>query len=251
MSYPGDTQMMWDNDVGGELEWVLRLRWSSKSKVTPTVNDPVSSGVVLCAPNTQPAPFLARFGGLQADPVTGDPATVGLDITVSGRLWETVHSAAGQYEGDPGIVYQAPTGNPTKLMLAQELQSTGDDTFLTMVQTRLIPTFGKPDPEERRPRTAGDTSRIESLEPLIRRGVGQMPGVSRVAVVPVTSNVLTVQGGTIGTATEIPDLNSAPPVKAPVTAFATGRFVGLQVLGTNLQSIVRYLGAYIRGRRQT
>jgi hypothetical protein len=72
------------------------------------------------------------------------------------------------------------------------------------------------------------------------------------SVAPVTSNILDNQGGTVGTDKEFPGLGDATaPVKAPIGQLVTGRFLAFQLKGTNVNSVLRYLGSLIRGRRTT
>lgn len=188
--------------------------------------------VILCHPDTPqhpPACFLAKFPGGGGRP---------LKITGSGRISESVFTTEpNRYEDEPVIVYTFE--GVTKLMLPQELQSTGDDTFMTMMRTGLQPSPGV------------DTHRLEAFEVFLRRGVGVHPGTKEIFLAPVTSNVLD-EVGTPGTGIAIPGLDAtSQPVKVPVGIFRSARFIGLQLFGTNVDSVFRYLGAILRGRRLT
>lgn len=197
----------------------------------------VQRAVVLCYANSelhQPACFVARFPGA-TDAV--------IDVTASGGISETVlttEAAADQYLDEPAVILEvgAPAGAP-KLLLAQEVQSTGDDQFICVAQPGLQAAPG------------ADTHRLSAAEILMRRGVGVHPGTKTLTVTPVTSNILDTQGGTDGTAVDIPgDLNAASaPIKAVVGVFATGRFLSFRLTGDNLNSVFKYLGAILRGQR--
>lgn len=206
---------------------------------TPTLFR-VQRAVVLCASGAiqpaQPAAFIARFPG-----ATGAV----LDVTASGQISETVlttEAAGDQYLDEPAIVLEVgtPAGAP-KLLLAQEVQSTGDDIFTCVAQPGLQPAPGT------------DTHRLASAEILLRRGTGVHPGTKTLTVTPVTSNILDTQGGTDGTAVDIPgDLNaSSQPVKAVVGVIATGRFFSFRLSGDNINAVCKYLGAILRGHRSS
>lgn len=195
----------------------------------------VQRAVVLChAAGQQPACMIARFPG-----ATGAV----IDITTSGQISETVlttEAAADQYFDEPIVVLEqgAPAG-PPQLLLAREEQSTGDDLFECVAQPGLQAAPG------------ADTHRYASAEVLLRRGTGVHPGTATMTLTPITSHILDTQGGTVGTAITLPgDLNAAsPPVKAVVGINATGRFLSFRLIGTNENSLFKYLGAIIRGHR--
>ena len=209
---------------------------------TGSVASPVTRAIVLCHPTTQPAAFIARFPGLT-------PAAL-VDPTASGRISETIFTAdPNRYDDEAVIVFTTPTVAPV-LMLPQELQSTGADAFRCTMQTGLVPAEGAMS-KAKYQATKGDTHRLESVEPLVRRGVGVHPGTATLTVTPFFSNILDIQAGTAGTAVDIAGLNAASPVKAPVGAKTTGRFFGFKMEGDTINSVWRYLGAYLRGRRVT
>lgn len=226
---------MWD---WGWWEWWLDLVWSDEitseggEVVTGTGVFDCNRAVVLCHPDTPqhpPACFIARFPGGGGHP---------LKITGSGRISETVFTTEpNQYVDEPVIVYTIE--GVTKLMLPQELQSMGDDTFVSLMRTGLQPSPGV------------DTHRLEAFEVFLRRGVGIHPGTKEVFLAPITSNVLD-EVGTPGTGIPLPGLDaSSQPVKVPVGIFRSARFIGFQLFGTNVDSVFRYLGAILRGRRLT
>lgn len=195
----------------------------------------VQRAVVLChAAEGQPACLIARFPGATGQKV---------DVLASGLISETVfttEAAADQYLDEPAIIFEVgtPAGSPV-LMLAQEGQSTGDDQFNCIAQPGLQAAPG------------ADTHRFSAVELLMRRGAGVHPGTKTLTVTPVTSNILDTQGGTDGTAVDLPgDLNATPvPVKAVVGVVATGRFLSFRLAGDNLNSAFKYLGAILRGHR--
>ena len=193
----------------------------------------VQRAVVLCrAEQPQPACFVARFPGS-----TGTP----IDVLASGQITETVfttEAAADQYLDDPVLIFEVGTAAPV-LMLAQEAQSTGEDVFTCVAQPGLQAAPGS------------DTHRLSSVEIMARRGAGVHPGTKTLTVTPVTSYILDTQGGTDGTAVDIPgDLNAASqPIKAIIGVNVTGRFLGFRLSGDNLNSVFKYLGALIRGHR--
>jgi hypothetical protein len=78
-----------------------------------------------------------------------------------------------------------------------------------------------------------------------------MPGTVVVEVEAVASNILEAAGGNVATAVGMQGLNDATqPMKTPVGASEIkGRFFGFQLSGENTNSIIRYLGAILRGRR--
>lgn len=182
------------------------------------------------------AAFLAKFPGR-----VGNTA---LDVTVSQRVSETVKATTQNYDDEPVIVFDADA--TTQLMLPQELSDSAGqrDVFQCTIQTGIPPARAV----EGRIERAGDTHRLEATELLIRRPT--MPGTQTLTVTPYTSNVLDTQGGTAGSPTTVPDID-ADIVKAPVGANETGRFVGFKLQGTNVNAIIRYLGAYLRGHRVT
>ena len=196
----------------------------------------VQRAVVLCHADQGPACFIARFpGAIDAQ----------IDVTASEVVSEnvfTTEAAADQYIEDPVLVFKAVGSSPV-LMLAQEVQSTGADVFACVAQPGLQAAPGT------------DTSRLSNIEILIRRGVGIHPGTKTLTVTPVTSFILDTQGGTDGTAVDIPgDLNAAStsaqwPIKAVVNATAMGRFLSFRLSGDNINSVFKYLGAILRGHR--
>ena len=201
----------------------------------------IQRAVVLCRPTIAPAAFIARFMG---------PASDTMDVTGSGRVSETIlTSAPAQYDDEPVIAYEL-SAKVAVMNLAQELQSTGDDLFLCSQQTGLTPAQGGIS-QKKQALTSGDTHRLESVEIFMRRGSGTMPGTKTMQISPLTSNILDIQAGTVGVAKTIPGLDSASPVKAPVGGIVTGRFFGFKLEGSNVNSAFRYLGALLRGRRQT
>ena len=203
---------------------------------------PVTRAVILCHPATQPGAFIARFPG--ATP------TALVDPSASGRISETIFTAdPNRYDDEAVVVLTIPAGAP-QLLLPQELQSTGDDLFRCTLQTGLAPAASAMSKTKYQV-MQGDTHRLESVEPLIRRGTGVHPGTATLTITPVSSSILDVQAGTLGTAVDVAGLNAASPVKAPVGAKLTGRFFGFQMVGDNVNSVWRYLGAYLRGRRVT
>lgn len=191
--------------------------------------------VILCHPDTPvhpPACFIARF------PAGGATAGLGpLRITGSGRISETVFTTEpNQYVDEPVIVYTLD--GVTKLMLPQELQSTGDDTFVALMRTGLQAAPGL------------DSHRLEAVEPLLRRGAGVHPGTQELVMAPVTSNILDTRFGSPSTGSSIPALNDASqPVKAPIGVVQAARWLGFTLLGANTNCVFRYLGAILRGRR--
>ena len=194
----------------------------------------VQRAVVLCHADQGPACFVARFPGASGSV---------LDVTASEVVSEnvlTTEAANDQYIEDPVIILEvgAPAGAP-QLLLAQEAQSTGDDVFACVAQPGLQAAPG------------ADTHRLGSVEVLMRRGTGVHPGTKTLTVTPVTSHILDTQGGTDGTAVNVPgDLNaSSQPIKAVVNATAMGRFLGFRLSGDNDNSLFKYLGAILRGHR--
>ena len=191
----------------------------------------VQRAVVLCHAEQGPACFIARFPGTD---------TAALDVTASGLISESVlttEAAADQYLEEPVIIFEDPT-TPT-LRLAQEVQSTGNDVFTCVAQPGLQAAPG------------ADTHRMSNIEVFLRRGVGIHPGTKTLTVTPVTSHILDTQGGTDGTAVDVPgDLNAtSSPIKAIVNATAMGRFLSYRLTGDNLNSVFKYLGGIIRGHR--
>ena len=200
----------------------------------------VQRAIVLCRPATAPAAFLAKFMG---------PASDTMDVTGSARISETVLTVSpNQYDDEPVIAYEL-NANVSKMNLAQELQSTGDDLFLVQSQTGLTPVQGSP--QQRGMAGIVDTHRLGSVELFLRRGSGVMPGARTMQISPVTSNILDIQAGTVGAGKAIPGLNSPTPVKAPVGGVETGRFFGFRLEGSNVNSVFRYLGGLLRGHRTT
>lgn len=224
-------------------EWWLEWWWSDEiqseggggpaappAPPTGTGAFDCNRAIILCHPDTPehpPACFLAKFPGGGGHP---------LKITGSGRISETVFTAEpSQYVDEPVIVYTLE--GVTKLMLPQELQSTGDDTFVALMRTGLQPVPGT------------DPHRLEAIEPLLRRGAGVHPGTQQMLLVSVTSNVLD-EVGTPSTAVLVPGLNDASqPIKVPVGLMRSARFLGFTLFGANPDSVFRYLGAILRGRR--
>ena len=193
----------------------------------------VQRAVVLCrAEQSQPSCFVARFPGS-----TGTP----IDVLASGQVTETVfttEAAADQYLDEPVLVFEVGAAAPV-LMLAQESQSTGEDVFECVAQPGLQAAPG------------ADTHRLSSVELLVRRGVGVHPGTKTLTVTPIASHILDTQGGTEGTGVVLPgDLNaSSQPVKTPVGVTTVGRFLGFKLVGDNINSLYKYLGAILRGHR--
>jgi len=235
--YPGDVQVLWQSVGPLFWEWWFELSWDDvPADWSGTGDFDCNRAVVLCHPDTPehpPACFLARFPG--SDGGAGLP----MKITGSGRISESVFTAEpDRYEDEPVLVYTF--GGATKLMLPQELQSTGDDLFAVYMRTGL----------QKAPEV--DTHRLEAIEPLLRRGVGVHPGTQTLTVAPVVSYILDKPTGTPGIGVLVPGLNdTSQPVKVPVGMFQTARFLGLQMFGDNANSVFRYLGAILRGRRLT
>lgn len=232
--YPGDCQILWESIGPLFLEGWLELVWSDEVESGSGDFD-CNRAVVLCHPDTPlhpPACFLARFPG-------GTGKTSPMKITGSGRVSETVFTTEpDQYLDEPVLVYTTAE-DVTKLMLAQELQSTGDDTFVALARSGLQSVPGV------------DTHRLEAIEPLIRRGAGVHPGTREITVAPIASQTLE-EIGTLGIGALVPALNdTVQPVKVPVGLFQTARFLGFQLFGTNTNCVFRYLGAILRGRRIT
>ena len=162
-----------------------------------------------------------------------------MKITGSGRISETVFTTEGsRYEDEPVMVYTLE--GVAKLMLPQELQSTGDDQFAIVARTGMQPAPG------------ADSHRLEAIEPFVRRGVDTHPGTATLTIAPVTSNILDEPTGTPGASVAIPVLEAtSQPVKVPVGVWQTARWLGFSIFGDNTNCIVRYLGAILRGRRLT
>lgn len=203
--------------------------------------DPVTRAIILCNPSTAPAAFIARFPG-RSDGAEGTPAP--LDITASQRVTENTFTSAlssQRYEDEPVVAFVVSAATSVNLLLAQELQSSGLDAFRCIIQPGLQPNPG------------ADTHRAESVELMLRRGPGQShPGTAIMSVAPVTSNILDNQGGTVGTQKDVPGLGDATsPIKAPIGQLVTGRFLSFNLRGTNVNSVLRYLGSFVRGRRTT
>ena len=217
-------EYVWSDEIAGEGD-------QGPGTATGTGAFDCNRAVILCHPDTPqhpPACFLAKFPGGGGHP---------LKITGSGRISETVFTTEpNQYEDEPVIVYTRE--GVTKLMLPQELQSTGDDTFVVLMRTGLQATPGT------------DTHREEAIEPLLRRGAGVHPGTQELLLAPVTSNILDTRSGTPGTAVPVPGLNdTVQPVKVPVGIFQAARYLGFTLFGSNDNCVFRYLGAILRGRR--
>lgn len=240
--FPQDFQLVLDPGI---TDWVVIIIASDGvgTDVGHTGADYIiQRAVVICHPTTQPAAFIARFPGVDPTPP--------LDLTASGRVTESVFTAiTSRYEDEPVLIFTVAGGAP-KLMLPQELQSTGDDVFRCTMQTGLQAASGELS-QKKYQILSGDTSRLEAVEIFQRRGVGIHPGTATMTVAGVASNVMDVQAGTVGTAINIPGLNSTAPVKAVTGVNVTGRFFGLQIIGSNVNSLFRYLGAILRGRRLT
>ena len=208
--------------------------------VITNTNFRVQRAVVLCRPTGTPAAFLAKFMG---------PAGDTMDVTGSARISENVLTTSpNQYDDEPVIVYEL-NADVAKMNLAQELQSTGDDLFLTRSQTGLTPVQGGS--QQKGMAGITDTHRLGSVELFLRRGSGVMPGTRAMQISPVTSNILDIQAGTVGTGKAVPGLNATTPVKAPVGGVETGRFFGFRLEGSNVNSVFRYLGGLLRGHRTT
>lgn len=214
----------------------LEIVWSDEiASATGEGDFDCNRAIILCHPDTPlhpPACFLAKFPG-------GDGGPHPMKITGSGRISETVFtSEPNQYLDEPAMVYTLE--GSTKLMLAQELQSTGDDTFVPLMRTGLQPAPGI------------DVHRLEAVEPLLRRGVDVHPGTQEITVAPITSNILDEPTGTPGTGYLVPSLNAtSQPVKVPIGQVQTARFLGFTLFGPNTNCVFRYLGAILRGRRLT
>jgi len=161
-----------------------------------------------------------------------------LDVTASGRISETVKSGVNtHYEDEAVIVYDVAEANTNKLMLPVELEDDLDDVFRMDVISGLQPAPG------------ADTHRVSSIEPLIRRGPGTFPGDKLLQLSPISSNVLDTQGGTLGTLKDIPDVDVATPPRTPVGFDTRGRFFGYRIRGSNIHSLLRLLGTFLRGHR--
>lgn len=187
----------------------------------------VDRGVTVCGAMTNPIVFVTDYV---------------MDMLASATISETAASSAANNTLNEAITLYQKTADPTNahLVLPVELSATGDDLFTAEIRSGVQPAPG------------GDTHRIEAIEPLLRRAAGSMPGTKTITVAPVTSNILDVQGATLGTAVAIPALEDAvQPVKAVVGLTATGRFLGFQLLAANANSILRFMGAILHGRRQT
>ena len=236
--YPGDVQALWDSLGSLMWEFWLELVWSDEVESGSGDFD-CNRAVVLCNPDSPhhpPACFIARFPG--ATSTDGLP----MKITGSGRVSETVFTTEpNQYVDEPILCYTF--NGVTKLMLAQELQSTGDDQFVAHMRTDIYPV---PDV---------DTHRVEAIEPFVRRGTGIHPGDAELTVAPITSFTQERHTGFARLGKLIPGLNnatSAIPVKVPIIgSLESARWIGLQMFGTNVDCVFRYLGAIIRGRRLT
>ena len=243
MAYPGDLQVLQDPSILGGY-WLLADLDSTTygdDTISHIPNYRIQRAIVLCRPQIAPAAFVAKFMG---------PASDKMDVTGSGRVSESIFTAdPNRYEDEPVIAYEL-SAKVSKMNLAQELQSTGDDLFLCREQTGVVPAQGAVSKTKYQV-TSGDTHRLESAELFLRRGTGTMPGTASMQVAPVTSNILDTQAGTLGVAKSIPGLNSASPIKAPVGGLSTGRFFGFRLEGSNVNSVFRFLGALLRGRRTT
>jgi len=189
----------------------------------------VDRGVTVCQVETQPIAFVTDYL---------------MDMMASGLVSETVFTAgtpANNILEDAATIHRA-TGDTTnaRLMLPVELSATGTDLFTAEIRSGVQPAPG------------GDSHRLEAVEPLLRRATGTMPGTATITVAPVYSNILDVQGATLGTAVAMLDLESAvQPVKAVVGINATGRFFGFQLLAANANAVLRFMGAILHGRRVT
>lgn len=231
--WPADTQTVADNNLlpFALWNWWWEIVWTD-AMGTGTFD--CNRAVILCHPDTPlhpPAAFIARFPG-------GREAEAPMKITGSGRVSENIFtSEPEQYQDEPVLVYTTAAG-VTKLMLAQELQSTGDDIFVPLMRTGLQPTPGM------------DTHRLEAVEPLLRRGAGTNPGTATLTVAPVTSNILDAANGSPGTGYVIPSLEAtSQPVRAPIGQVQSARWLGFTLFGDNTNCVFRYLGAILRGRR--
>lgn len=235
--YPSDVQVVADNLFPPMWEWWLEFFWDDTvvSGETGFGDFDCNRAVILCHPDTSlhpPACFLAKFPGGGADVSTGP-----LRLTGSGRISENVFTTEpNRYEDEPVLVY-TKDGIAT-LMLAQELQSTGDDVFAVMLRTGLQPAPG------------GDVHRLEAVEPFLRRGAGVHPGTQEITLAPVTSYILDEITGTPGTGFLVPALNdTVQPVKVPIGVIQRARWLGFVLFGGNANCVFRYLGAILRGRR--
>ncbi len=250
--YPQDIQLLETADVAGffDIEWDLVLG----EEVVGSPDDPSANGLIICHATTQPAAFIALYPGA-ASGVDGTPAANPLDITASGRITENVFTSQAQnYEDEPVIAFITTLNPNTQMLLPQELQSTGDDVFRCIQQTGIQPPAG--DISKRQFRIMqGDTHRLESIEPFLRRGPGVHPGAKIMRLAVTSSNVLDSQEATVGSTVsanmKVPGLDSASPVKAIIGTTTRGRFFGFKLKGSNPDSVFQYLGALLRGRRMT
>ena len=226
-----DEQVVLDNLQQPWDEWLWEWLWDD-SMVMGDGGFDCHRAVILCHPDTPvhpPAAFIAKFpgGGQVAHP---------MKLTGSGRISSNVFTSEPEhYEDEPVLVYTIE--GATKLMLPRELQSTGDDLFITRMRTGLQPV-----PED-------SAYRLEAIEPFLRRGAGVHPGTREITAAPIWSNILDEPTGTAGTGVLVPGLNDASqPVRAPVGVIQTARWVGHQLYGLNTNCVFRYLGAILRGR---
>ena len=195
----------------------------------------IDRAIVLChAGSDHPAAFIATYASA-------------FDPGVSARISEN-RATTTNYEDEAAV---ATVEASPIIYVAQELQSTGTDTFTTLVQPGLQSARGPIPKGSLAGAPRGDTHRLESAEVFLRRGAGVHPGTATINLSPISSSVLDVQAGTIGSAVAIPGLNDTAPVKAITGLSATGRFFGFKMTGANANSVIRYLGAFLRGRRTT
>ena len=231
--YPGDVQALWDSLGPLYWEWWLELVWDDFTE-TGTGDFDCNRAVILCHPDTPlhpPAAFVARFPG------SSGGAEAAMKITGSGRVSENVFTSEPEcYEDEPVLCYTF--AGATKLMLPQELQSTGDDLFVPRMRTGIQPAPGEP-----------DSHRLEAIELFLRRGAGVHPGTQEITVAPITSDILDKPTGHSGIGVLVPGLNdTSQPVRVPVGVVQRARFLGLQLFGPNTNCVFRYLGAILRGR---
>ena len=201
--------------------------------VTPVNN----RGIIIGGCGTQqPYAFIADFKSL----IGGQP----IDMTGSAIIDENTFAATpaagleSNYHNDPVILYSALAQTTSRIVTPVELESSGEDAFVAEIYPGLQPAPGT------------DDHRLESMEPFLRRGSGTMPGTKTITISPVVSNILDIQGGTVKTAVAVPDLDAASqPIKAIVGGVATGRYFSFKLLADNKQSVLRFLGLALRGRR--
>ena len=237
LPFVADSPEWWDEqavlDNAGPFpwdEWLWEWIWDDATETGFGEFD-CNRAVILCHPDTPvhpPAAFLAKFPGGTAGP---------MKLTGSGRVSENMFTTQPEhYEDEPVLVYTVE--GTTKLMLPQELQSTGDDLFIPRMRTGIQPAPGEP-----------DSHRLEAIELFLRRGAGVHPGTQEITVAPITSDILDKPTGHSGIGVLVPGLNdTSQPVRVPVGMVQRARFLGLQLFGPNTNCVFRYLGAILRGR---